>query len=104
MENERPEPKVGMGATMVFWTDRHAYTIIDVSPDLKTIKVQRDRATRIDKNGMSECQNYLYNQDCAGDIQVATLRKNGRYVLKGDSMKGTYVAIGHRREYYDYSF
>jgi hypothetical protein len=104
MDNKQPEPKVGMGATLVYWTDRHAATIVAVSASGREITVQRDKAVRTDKNGLSESQDYTYSPDPEGPTYVATRRKNGRYVLKGEPMRGTGVAIGHRREYYDPSF
>ena len=56
-----PKPVVGMGATMCSWSDRTAATIVAVTP--KTITVKCDKATRTDKNGMSDCQTYSYTPD-----------------------------------------
>ena len=42
----KPQAVVGMGCTVLSWTDRHAATVIKVTP--KTITVQRDKATRTD--------------------------------------------------------
>lgn len=55
-------PKVGEGATILLWTDRHAYTIVEVSPDLKKVKLQRCDSRRTDTNGMSESQEYDYSK------------------------------------------
>jgi hypothetical protein len=90
-------PEVGMGATELGWTDRHAYTIVKVISPI-TIEVQRDTATRVDKNGMSECQKYEFTPNPIG--KVVRLRKT----KKGWCYKGQRFAIGYRDEYYDYSF
>ena len=100
---EKKNPEVGMGATIFLWSDRHACTIIDVKP--KRIVVQRDESIRIDKNGMSEIQEYEYKPDPSGYISEFSLRKNGTWVQVGHSYKdGTKLGIGFRREYYDYTF
>jgi hypothetical protein len=106
--SKSPEPEVGMGATMLMWTDRHAMTIhkVDLTGAVKKIWVSADKATRIDKNGMSESQNYDYTNENQNNPErwiLCTLRKDGRWHI-GNSLKGTCVAVGFRREYYDYSF
>jgi len=95
-------PEVGMGATELWWSDRHAYTIVEVSGDKKRIVVQRDIAKRIDRNGFSESQTYEFTPDPTATRVVVTLRKNGRWVVRGT--RHTTFAIGFRQEYYDYSF
>lgn len=104
--SEQPEPVVGMGATIVMWSDRRAVTVIGVTRDhgYDTVRVQFDKVTRTDTNGMSEAQSYSYEPDPDGAIRVYTLRKNGRWVRRGETMSGETLLIGHREEYYDYSF
>ncbi len=98
-------PKVGDGATYSCWTDRTAATVVEVSADGKTVVVQDDKTTRVDKNGMSECQDYAYAADPEGRKLTFTLRKNGRYNEQGCAMgKGNRVSFGFRRAYHDYSF
>lgn len=92
-----PEPQVGMGATVLMWTDRHAATIIRVTRC--TITVQEDIATRVDGNGMSESQAYEYTANPQG--RVTTFRKTKRGWR--DSC-GSGLLIGTRRKYHDYSF
>jgi hypothetical protein len=97
-------PEVGMGATMLYYTDRHAATIVEVKSP-RRIVLQEDTATRIDKNGMSEDQDYSYTTNPNGGTKEFTLRKNGRWVAKGDSAKsGLCCHIGSRGTYYDFSF
>ncbi len=89
MQNTGITPEVGMGATILMHTDSYAATIVAVNSP-KSINIQRDKATRIDNNGM----------------RTFTKRKNGRWVEKGSGTmwNGTKLGIGKRKEYYDYSF
>lgn len=91
-------PTVGMGATELCWSDRHAYTVIAVSPTGKTVTVQADRATRTDKNGMSESQEYSFEPNPQGQVYHLRLTK------KGWAYKGIRFALGYRSEYHDFSF
>lgn len=96
-------PEVGSGATISYWTDRHAYTVIEASE--KVIKVQRDKATRTDNNGMSELQSYTYEADPNGMVLTFTRRKNGKYYERGSAMgEGVKLSLGYRAEYYDHGF
>ena len=101
-DSKQPEPKVGDGATILFWTDRIAGTIIEASPT--RIVVQEDHAEK-NFTGMTDSQSYTYSPDPNGATYVFTLRKNGRWVRAGDDLhRGQRVSIGHRSKYYDYSF
>ena len=109
MDGSEPlEPMVGMGATVLYWTDRSAATIMKVSENKKHIWISHDKATRTDKNGMSDNQEYTYeiiNADKPETWVEYTLRKDGKYHMKGNRMRGSLsLLIGVRREYYDYSF
>jgi len=100
------EPERGMGATVLMYTDRKAATIVLVNIAKTSVFISMDTATRIDSNGMSESQTYEYasNMD-SKDLSEYTLRKNGRWVKKGEGMKnGQKIAIGFRETYHDYSF
>lgn len=97
-------PEVGMGATILHWTDRTACTVVHVSPNGRFLKVQVDKATRTDGHGMSDSQSYSYERDPKGALSDFSLRKNGKWVRVGDSMKGQRLMLGDRRQYHDYSF
>lgn len=92
-----------MGVTFGCWTDRYAGTIIEVSASGKTIKVQRDIATRIDDNGhTSETQQYRYEQNLNGEILTFRITKRRKHRAW---RCGNYIAtIGFRREYCDPHF
>jgi hypothetical protein len=105
MANSAIQPEVGMGATILSWTDRHAATIVEVSKSGKSIVVQEDHAKRTDDRGMSEWQTYEHTPNTDAPRVTYTLRKNGSWVKQGDTLKGgRRVAIGVRNHYYDFSF
>jgi hypothetical protein len=97
----RPEPQIGMSATIQHWSDRSATTIVQITHNGKRIVLQRDKATRTDQNGMSESQEYSYERDEKGELFFATKRKDGTFRLVG---RKTIVSLGVRDEYYDFSF
>jgi hypothetical protein len=104
-DSTQPAPEVGQGATLLFYSDRHACTVIEVAKNGKTIKVQEDTATRTDGNGMSDSQSYSYAPDPKGTVYTFTLRKNGYWVKKGEGINsGTRLGLGFRQAYHDYSF
>ena len=114
MTKNMPEPVVGMGATLLSWTDREAATIVQVVK-LKNggwiVAVTEDTAKRIDSNGFSESQEYEYTsnpdgartcfryEDGKGWRQVRETDK-GRWKLTG----GKGLLIGAREKYHDFSF
>jgi len=95
------KPKVGMGATELMYSDRHAYTIVAVLSD-KKIQVVRDIATRTDKNGFSESQEYVYFTDVESPPITLRLNKHGRWKEVGHPDGSTFL-IGKREEYYDFT-
>jgi len=109
-----PTPTVGMGVTMLSYTDRHPGTIIKVEKSGKglIVTVQADDAKRIDDNGLSESQEYEYTPNPKGVIyfykqkepntcwtHVYKSAETGRY---RQSVGGLF--IGKREKYYDFSF
>lgn len=99
--NGQPAPAVGMGITILHWTDRSAGTIHKVSPSGKTFWFTEDKATRIDGNGMSESQNYRYEPQPDAPLRMARQRVNGQWRVSGD---GKAIMLGNRAAYHDYSF
>ena len=91
------QPKVGMGATVLCWTDRHAGTIVKITPT--QIHIQEDTVKRTDRNGVSECQTYEYSSNPQGKIHVFRKTKTGYRNNAGNAL-----CIGERDSYYDYSF
>lgn len=102
METTKPvEPKVGDGATVIMYSDRHAATIVHVHESKKKIEIQYDSPIRTDNNGMSDSQAYEYKRNPNGSLKTVTLRKDGRWKISND---GTIVVIGYRDHYHDYGF
>jgi hypothetical protein len=102
--NGAPVPEVGMGATILMWSDRYPATIVAVGPDAKWVDIQEDSAVRIDSNGMSDCQAYRFEACPGAPVRRFTLRKDGGYILAGESMRGLRLRIGDRSAYHDFSF
>jgi len=96
-----PLPAVGMGVTILAWSDRYAATIIYVSKSRKLVRVQRDRSRRSDNNGaFTEAQSYEYSRDPNGSVETYRLGKRGWRAQGG----GCGLLIGHREEYRDPHF
>jgi hypothetical protein len=98
------KPIVGEGATISYCADSYPQTIIEVSNDLKTIVVQEDDA-KCDPNSQPMTNQWIISRNTNGVIKTFTLRKNGVYVLKGDSINsGIKLSVGGRHKYYSYEF
>lgn len=101
-----PIPEVGMGVTECMWSDRHAYEVIEVK-DARHITIRQLDARRVDKNGMSECQEYEYTSNPDNRTLRLFKTKRGRWVVRigrngVDNSSGWY--IGQAEEYYDPCF
>ena len=94
----QPAPVVGMGVTLLHWTDRSAGTITRVAPSGKTFWFREDRAIRTDSNGMSEMQSYRHEPDPNSRERRARLR-SGAW-----KSEGTRIRVGDRNTYHDFSF
>lgn len=98
-------PTVGMAATILYWTDRRAATVVGVFRNGTVIHVQPDKATRTDKNGYGGAQEYTFAPNPEAGVQVFSKRQNGQYVRREEPLKGgTRVMLGTRSEYTDPSF
>jgi hypothetical protein len=101
---------VGDGATVKYWTDAHAYTVVKISPSGKTVTIQRDKAIP-DPNWkrdfspggfMGHTSNdreltYTYEADPQGATRTVRLTQ------KGWASSGQRVTKG-RHEFYDSNF
>ena len=117
-------PKEGDGCTYTHFSDRWAGTIVKVEVLSNSIRLhtQGDKATRTDKNGMSESQEYTYERQPNAAVVVYEAKlfvKGGkrmigpyrqtrfnpeskRWKLVGGSSPG--LSVGHRDAYHDFSF
>lgn len=94
-------------ATINGWSDRYPATIVKRTP--KTITVQRDRTQNISseadrESGMAFAQGHgtvmVFIRDYDAGMEVYTLRKNGRWVRRGSSLRGGNTLSQGRRDYY----
>lgn len=97
-----PMPVVGMGATELMWSDRHAYTIVRVFSPTK-IWVQQDKAIVVKGSIHDGSAVYVFEEDPSRPEKLVTFRKDGKW-HEGGTIKGTPFAIGYRDEYYDPTF
>ena len=109
-------PEVGKGATLLRWTDREAYEVLEVSPDLKKVIIQRYKTKRIDNNGMGDVQEYEYCELEGCKIEVVWKWNSWRekYVFQyyNENKELVYkieypkinIIWGKREHYHDYSF
>lgn len=102
MEGSNLKPEIGMGCTLLYFTDRYAATIINVSKSGKAVTVQEDKAIRTDKNGMSDSQSYRYERNPKGRTYSFSLRKDGTWKMRKSNHPTLH--IGSRNHYHDYSF
>lgn len=98
---KQPKPTVGMAVTLLHYTDRSVGRIERISKTGKTIWFREDKATRTDKNGMSESQSYSYEANPDGKVYKATLRKDKQWRTSNINLK---AVLGEQDAYHDYSF
>lgn len=116
MTKGQPVPEVGMGATVLLWSDRHAATITAVEetrPGCWIITVQEDKATVTAGSTFDGSAEYSYEPNPlgwthtfrfdprSGWAEVRINEATGRYNKVGG---GNGILIGQRREYRDPSF
>ena len=110
MTNGEPEPTVGMGVTMLSWTDRDAGTIVEVNMKKRYIAVTEDSKRRIDNNGISESQEYEYTTVMDGHRNYYRTDRKGQWrrCYYNDNNRLVFTTggliIGRRESYYDFSF
>lgn len=101
MGNTKTVPQVGKGATILYWTDRDAYEVLDVRKDGKECDIQAYDPKRIDSNGMSEVQIYSYEKLIGPVITLVYKYKSWRYKTSNAKVN---IIFGVKHHYYDYSF
>lgn len=110
MTKNAPVAEVGMGATVLMWTDRRAATLIAIEGNIVT--VQEDTVTRTDNNGMSDMQDYVFERNEKGCTYTFRCGKDGKYVEvrknpetgRWNKVDGCGLILGMRNNYYDFSF
>lgn len=102
--------EVGNGVTLNYYSDETPATIIEIDPKGKWVKVQEDKAIRIDNYGMSDYQEYKFERNEKGRIHIFYKTRRKDFTLFTNTGKGTYnsygiyLSLNIRRKYFDYSF
>lgn len=93
--------ELGLGATQSCGSDCYPYTVVEFNSKGTSIVVTRDLYTRVDKNGISESQQYTFTTDAsAPQEKLRWSNKFKCYRSKG----GSRFFVGSRRAYQDPSF
>jgi hypothetical protein len=112
----QPEPAVGMGATILAWTERYPATIAKIIwsglGHRMLIEVQEDKATRVDNRGMCESQEWSYESNPNGCKRTFRRSASGCWqevtfnerTKRWNKTEGHGLRIGEREKYYDFSF
>jgi len=106
------EPKVGVGCTVLMWSDRHPATIVEVSPSKRSVWVVENRYRNVPGhcNAFTEDQKYIIDPLPPEKMdrkyaEEYTLRKIGKYVAKGSPyLGGSVLLIGVQEVYRDPHF
>jgi hypothetical protein len=111
----QPEPTVGMGATILLWTDRHAGTIVEVTKDKAgrtLIGVQEDDSKVVKGSTMDGSAEYEYSRRPSAPVRYWRLNAKGFWesIVKNEEtgrwnkVDGNGLRIGDRNEYRDPCF
>jgi len=71
MSHNASVPVVGEGATILMYSDRHAYEVLEVNEAKKSCVIQKYNPKRIDGLGMSDSQDYEYKELEGSKITLA---------------------------------
>lgn len=102
MSQGQTPPVVGKGATVLLWTDRHAYFVDYVSKDGREIVIERPECKRADDLGMSDSQAYVYERNVNAN-KIILRFKYGKWRDKQTGQVYN-IKFGYMDEYYDFSF
>lgn len=107
-------PSIGDGATLLSWTDRDPATVIDVEIKGKYVYVttQDDDYRRVDDNGISDQQSYLFIPDPEGHIRHWRINQRGevdRIMMNAETGRWNKwgsggIRFGQRAKFHDFSF
>lgn len=106
-QTQQTLPRVGDGATILSWTDRHAGTVIDVHPTTDTIVVQEDTAKVISGSVMDGSAVYEYQRNPNGATYTFKPVSRGKakgLIREGGRKDGRSVIFGRRDQHRDPSF
>jgi hypothetical protein len=101
------DPQVGDGATISYWSDKDAATVVQVlrfmtgqrAGQVRGVVVQRDNWTVISGNEGDGSAEYTYAPNPDADRRTFLVNKHGRFTAGG-----VRLFVGTRRRYQDPSF
>ena len=97
-------PEVGMGATELCYSDRHAYEITKII-DARHILVRRLDYKRTDTNGISEIQEYEFTSNSSFPEETLFKTHKGKWKQRiGSHGEGNVFLLGVKEEYRDPTF
>lgn len=108
-----PEPTVGMGATILLWSDRHAATVTSVERDA-AVTVQHDTAKVVAGSGHDGSAEYAFSPNPRGELETFQRRQTearwsavtfNEETRRWNKQKSQHaLRLGERDEYRDPSF
>jgi hypothetical protein len=112
MLNGAPEPEIGMGATVLLWSDRHAATVVEWDPKRKIVTVTEDIAKVVKGSTIDGSAEYEYETNPDGPIASYRLEDRGWVQVRFNEEtkrwnkvgSGPGLIVGKRDEYRDPSF
>jgi hypothetical protein len=110
--NGAPAPTVGMGVTILMWTDRRVGTIVEVVSDSEVIFTEDDTVADKTKDCPMGHQNWINTPKPDGFRQTAKKGKDGKWYIPHRTPTGRMsvnkscqpVAVGFKHYYHDWSF
>jgi len=100
MSHNSTIPVVGEGATLLFYSDRHAYEVIEVDEKKKMVVIQRYAPKRTDNLGMSDSQDYEYKDLTSEKITLyykwGSWKMKHRVVRFTDEARKQYGVFGNK--------
>lgn len=95
-------PEVGMGGSYGAGSDSYPVTVVEVSKNGKTVWVTQDEVIVTGEwaQGEYEASTYSTLPNMDGARLCYTLRKNGRWIMKGQPITAYYMALHLGRRTY----
>jgi hypothetical protein len=107
-----PTPEVGMGVTILYWTDRHVGTIVKVISDSEIHFTEDITVVDQSQTIVMGHQNWINTPNPKGPIVIGKKTKDGKWYIARETSTGqlrvnkhcTPLAVGFKNYNYDWSF
>lgn len=84
--NNNVLPEVGKGATMLFWSDRHAYEVMEVSADFKRVVLKRYQNNNVKGLAYGD-QRYMYEPQYLSEYETVLVWRNNAWKIEGSEVR-----------------